>query len=391
MEAFSTLFNRAQQGDMAAYGHIVRRFQDMALGYAYAILGDVHLAEDAAQDAFIETCINLSRVYGPKAFPAFLRKVVFKHCDRVMRKRRPEVRLEEAPALPSPDTPEQDLERHETTRRIHRALMTLPLPERQAVVLFYINRRKRQEIAVFLDLPLETVIYRLRSAREKLRKELDAMNPDRFEEIIAQPVEKAGEVAFSEIEVEEVHPDLALYVGKLKDLSSMGINLLHHSLDVAHLAGLIAAELGLDVRLVQRAGLLHDIGKSVPDGKNHIERGVELGLQYNEHPVVRDVIATHHDTNERLSSYAFAVKAADFLAARQTSQTLEATVPQVIDLQSIADSQDGVQAVHAVRVSDEMWVLIRGSEDISADAFTDQIRNVLNVDIPIRITCSISS
>ena len=123
MEAFDALLDSAQQGDMAAYGRIVRRFQNMALGYAYAILGDVHLAEDAVQDAFVETCLNLSRVYGPKAFPAFLRKVIFKHCDRAMRKRRPEVTLEDAPALPSPDTPEQDLERCETTRRIHRVFV----------------------------------------------------------------------------------------------------------------------------------------------------------------------------------------------------------------------------------------------------------------------------
>ena len=386
MEAFNALFNRAQQGNMAACGALVRRFQDMALGYAYAILGDVHLAEDAVQDAFIEPCLNMSRVYGPKAFPAFLRKVIYKHCDRVMRKRRPEVTLEDAPALPSPGTPEQELEHHETARQIHRAFMTLPLPERQAVVLFYINRRKRQEIAAFLDLPLETIIYRLRNARKKMRKEMDTMTPDHFEGIIAQPVEKAGKVAFTEIEAEEPHPDLALYVGKLKTLSSMGINLLHHSLDVAHLAGLIAAELGLNVRLAQRSGLLHDIGKSAPNGKNHVEKGVELGLQYNEHPVVRDVIATHHDKNDHLSAYAFAVKAADFLAAGQIPQPLEATVPQVINLQRVASAQDRVQAVHAVRVLDEMWVLIRGTEPINADAFADPIRNVLNVEIPIRIT-----
>ncbi len=385
MKTLDALLNRAQQYDVAAYGQIARRFQDMALGYAYAMLGDVHLAEDAVQEAFIETYINLSRVYGPGAFPAFLRKVVFKHCDRMIRMRRPEVMLDEAPSLPSPDTPEEDLRRRETARRIHRAIATLPLPERQAIVLFHINGRKRQEIAEFLDLPLETVIYRLRSAREKLREELDAVNPDRFDEIIAQPVEEAGEVAFSEIEAGEVDPELAMFVGKLKDASSMGINLLHYSLDVAHLAGLIAAEIGLDARLAQRAGLLHDIGKSSPNGGSHVERGVEIGSRYDEDPVIRDVIATHHEPNSGLTPYAFAVKAADVLSVQQESQTLEATVPQVIDLESTANMQ-AVQAAHAVRVLDEMWVLIRGTEAVDADTVADQIRVALGIDIPILVT-----
>lgn len=390
METFDTLFHQAQQSNVVAYDHIVRRFQDMAVAYAYSVLGDVHLAEDAAQDAFVETYINLSRVYGPQAFPAFLRKVVFKHCDRVMRKRRPEVALEGAPFLLSAQTPEQDLERSETTQRIHRAFMTLPLPERQAVVLFYINRHKRQEIAAFLDLPLETVVYRLRSARKKLRKELDTMNPNRFEKITAQSVEESGQTAVSEIEAEGVHPDLALYVGKLKNRSSMNVNLLHHSLHVAHLSGLIAAEIGLDVRLAQRAGLLHDIGKAVDEGKGHIEEGVELGAKYNEHAVVRDVIATHHDKNESLSPYTFVVKAADFLSGEQTPETLESAVPQVIDLQSVADAQD-LNAVHAVRVGDEMWVLVQGTEDVNTDTLTDPIRNVLQADVPIRMTVARST
>lgn len=382
METLDTLLDRAQDGDVSAYGEIVRRFQAMALGYAYATLGDMHLAEDAVQDAFIETYINLSRVYGPRAFPAFLRKVIYKHCDRATRGRRPEVELDDTSPLASRDTPELDLERNETIQRVHRAYVSLPLPERQAVVLFYINHRKRQEIASFLDLPLETVIYRLRNAREILRKELNAMNPDRLEQIIAEPAEKAGPIALSEIEADEVRPDLALYVGKLRDYSSMGVNLLHHSLDVAHLAGIIAAELGLDVRLAQRAGLLHDIGKSAPDGRSHVERGLELGSQHDEHPVIRDVIATHHDPNEGLSPYAFTVKAADVLATTETPPTLETSAPQVINLNTIAESQTGDQAIHAVRVGDEMWVLVQGGGQINAD----RLRSVLTEDIPIRIT-----
>jgi DNA-directed RNA polymerase specialized sigma24 family protein len=87
VEELNRLFARAQVGDLEAYGRIVRRFQDMAVGYAYSLLGDFHLAEDAAQEAFIEIYLYLGRLYGPAVFPSWLRRAVFKHCDRVTRRR----------------------------------------------------------------------------------------------------------------------------------------------------------------------------------------------------------------------------------------------------------------------------------------------------------------
>ena len=88
MEELETLLARAQDGDLEAYGEIVHRFQDMAVGYARAILGDFHLAEDVAQEAFVEAYLNLSKVYGANAFPSWLCTIVFKFCDRQTRKKK---------------------------------------------------------------------------------------------------------------------------------------------------------------------------------------------------------------------------------------------------------------------------------------------------------------
>jgi RNA polymerase sigma factor (sigma-70 family) len=85
MEELKILLRQAQNGDVDAYGQLVRRFQDMAVAYAYSVLGDFHLAEDAAQEAFIEAYHNLPKVYGPRAFPAWLRQIVFRQCYRQRR------------------------------------------------------------------------------------------------------------------------------------------------------------------------------------------------------------------------------------------------------------------------------------------------------------------
>ena len=84
-EELEVIFARAQQGDVAAYGQVVRRFQDMAVGYAGAVLGDFHLAEDAAQEAFVEAFAGPDKVYGAAAFAPWLRRIVFKQCDRTLR------------------------------------------------------------------------------------------------------------------------------------------------------------------------------------------------------------------------------------------------------------------------------------------------------------------
>lgn len=174
MEELKTLFLRAQAGDLDAYGEIVRRFQDMAVGYAYAILGDFHLAEDAAQETFIEAYSHLERLYSPFAFPAWLRKIIFKHCDRLTRGRHYQtVPIETALELASagPD-PSEAVEANEMKDRVREAIQGLPEHERRAVTLFYIADHSQDEIAAFLGVPVTTVKKRLHDARKRLRERI---------------------------------------------------------------------------------------------------------------------------------------------------------------------------------------------------------------------------
>ena len=116
--------------------------------------------------------------------------------------------------------------------------------------------------------------------------------------------------ALKEIGAADYHPELPRTVGRLKYRSSYGQNQLQHCLEVAHLAGLMAGDIGVDAKLARRAGLLHDIGKTVShDMKGtHIDLGVELAERYREHPVVKEVIAEHHEDHERLDPDLFSGK-----------------------------------------------------------------------------------
>ena len=173
MEELEALLPRAQNGDLEAYGQIVHRFQDMAVGYARSILKDAHLAEDVAQEAFIEAYLNLSRVYGPHAFPGWLRKIVFKFCNRLTRKKQVQfVSLEDAGELRSGDKdPAEILDEKDAQEFVQASLENLPEQERTVVNLFYINEFSQREVAAFLELPVTTINFRLHSARKQLKKE----------------------------------------------------------------------------------------------------------------------------------------------------------------------------------------------------------------------------
>ncbi len=168
----SSLVVRAQTGDRAAYDDIVLLFQDMAVGYASALLGDFHLAEDAAQEAFVGAWTELPRLRKPAAFPGWFKRIVFMRCSRVSRKRQP-VGIEHASAesLATAD-PREELESRDEKARVMGAIGRLPDEERVAMLLFYISNYTHQEVGSFLGLPASTVNNRLRSARKKLRKEL---------------------------------------------------------------------------------------------------------------------------------------------------------------------------------------------------------------------------
>lgn len=180
MEELAKLVRAAQGGDLAAYGEVVRRFQDMAYGCAYAVLGDFHRAEDAAQEAFIDAYRRLADLREPKAFPGWFRKIVLKHCDRLTRRKRPPtVPLDDAVGVESPrEQPDSEVARMELADAVLGAIRTLPEGQRMATTLFYINGYSHQEVADFLDVPVSTVKKRLHDSRRKLKERMVPMVAD---------------------------------------------------------------------------------------------------------------------------------------------------------------------------------------------------------------------
>jgi RNA polymerase sigma factor (sigma-70 family) len=174
MDALDVIVARAREGEADAFGVLVRRFQDMAVGYGYSILHDFQLAEDAAQEAFFEAYRTLPKLREPAAFAGWFRRIVFKQCDRITRRR--------VVATVSLDTSaESDVTRaaasgvsrtgNEEERKadVFEAMRQLPEHERSAMTLFYIGGYSMEEVATFLEVPLSTIKGRLHSARERLR------------------------------------------------------------------------------------------------------------------------------------------------------------------------------------------------------------------------------
>lgn len=179
-EELDFLIIRSQAGDLDAFGTIVLRFQDMAVGYAYSILGDFHLAQDAAQEAFIEAYRNITKVYGAVVFPAWFRRIIFKNCDRLTRRINPQtVELDQAIQLPSTEkNPQEAIEDAEMKQKVLSAIQSLPEEERAVTTLFYINGYTYNEISNFLEMPKTTIDNHLRSARKQLKKKIVATVED---------------------------------------------------------------------------------------------------------------------------------------------------------------------------------------------------------------------
>jgi len=163
-----------------AYAALVRQFQDLAVGYAFSRLGDMHLAEDASQEAFLEAWQSLAQLREPKAFAAWFRRIVLKRCDRLTRgKKPPVVPFDEAVAFPTDEpTPAEHVEAFERRQRVRDAVRALPEHERAATSLYYISGHTQAEIADFLETPLGTVKRRLHSARKRMKEGLTTMVKD---------------------------------------------------------------------------------------------------------------------------------------------------------------------------------------------------------------------
>lgn len=173
-EQLVELVQQAQSGQTEAYGQLIQQFQDMAVGYSYARLGDFDLAEDAAQEAFIEAYRHLSQLKEAAAFPGWFRRIVFKRCDRLTRGKHAAVvnlTLTEQLADHAP-TPAETVAQHDLRALMRWAISKLPATERDVVTLFYISEHTHKEISAFLNVPISTVKSRLFSARKRLKETL---------------------------------------------------------------------------------------------------------------------------------------------------------------------------------------------------------------------------
>src|SRR5215468_6848895 len=171
-ETITALVRAAQQGDEFAFTELVRAFQDIAVAYATSILGDYHLAEDAAQEAFVEAYRELPNLREPAAFATWFRLIAFKHCDRLTRRKQfPIIGLEAAweVAAPTP-SPQERLEARATQQAVREAIAALSEAERQAVLLYYMGEHSTVAIAAFLGITSNEVKTRLYAARKRLKK-----------------------------------------------------------------------------------------------------------------------------------------------------------------------------------------------------------------------------
>ena len=233
----------------------------------------------------------------------------------------------------------------------------------EAVILSGFDPIRREVARIALEkLIVDGRIHpaRIEEMVEKAQKEVDAM------------IREEGEAAALEVGVHGIHPELVRLLGRMKFRTSYGQNALKHSIEVAHLSGLLAGEIGVDARMAKRAGLLHDIGKSIDHDVegSHIQIGADLCRKYKESPIVINAVESHHGDVEAESLIACIVQAADTISAARPGarrETLETYTNRLKQLEDITNAFKGVEKSFAIQAGREIRIMVIPEQVSDAD------------------------